>query len=65
MIFLTAILTRCGVSSLSWGLRKIKRVVKSELAAETLALNESTDQCFHLRSVLTEVFQIHDSDTVV
>ena len=33
-----------------------KRVVKSTLAAETFELDEDADQCFYLRSVLTEVF---------
>ena len=52
------------ISPLSWRSRKIKRVVKSTLAAETLALDEAADQCFYLRSVLTEVFRVHDSDTI-
>lgn len=34
------------------------------LAAETLALNESADQCFYFRSALNEVYWIHDSDAI-
>lgn len=54
----------CVNSPLSWRSRKIKTVVKSTVAPETLALEEAADQCFYLQSALTEVFQIHDSDVI-
>ena len=44
------------VTPLSWRSRKVKRVVRSTLAAETLALNEAADQSFFVRAILCEVF---------
>ena len=45
--YIVLIKSRDGViSPLSWRSRKIKRFVKSTLAALTLALNEAPDQCF-------------------
>ena len=40
---------------LSWESRKIKRIVKSTLAAETLAASESADMSFYLGQILSEI----------
>ena len=37
---------------LAWEAKKIRRVVKSTLAAETLAASDAVDICYYLRSVL-------------
>ena len=41
-----------------------KSVVRSTWAAKPLVLDEAADHCFYLRSVLTEIFQIHDSGDI-
>lgn len=43
---------------LTWQSRKIRRVVKSTLAAETLSLLECAESAFMLRSLLTEILLI-------
>ena len=41
---------------ISWKSRKIQRVVKSTLAAETLALEEALDECYMFRLILLEIY---------
>ena len=41
---------------LAWEAKKMKRVVRSTLAAETLALVEAVDMAFYLGCVLSEIF---------
>ena len=36
-------------------IHKIKRIVKSTLAAEALALDKSADACFYIRTLLCEI----------
>ena len=43
------------VCPLSWRGNKIRRVVKSSLAAETLALQEGVEEALYLRKLLTEM----------
>ena len=43
---------------ISWGAKKIKRVVKSTLAAEALSLVEGLDACYFVRSILHEMFNV-------
>ena len=45
---------------LYWESKKIKRVVKSSLAAETLATTEAVDMAFYLGNILSQV--IHNAD---
>ena len=45
---------------MSWRSRKINRIVRSTLAAETLALNEAAEQGFYIRAILTELLGLHD-----
>ena len=40
---------------IAWTSRKLKRVVKSTLSAETLALGESLETCFMIKSLLVEL----------
>ena len=50
---------------LAWEAKKIRRVVKSTLAAETLAASHSVDMCYYLGSVLSEVlFHEHDKNVI-
>ena len=42
---------------ISWKSRKIQRVVKSTLAAETLALIEAFEACFMIRAILLEIYK--------
>ena len=39
---------------ISWKSKKIQRVVKSTLAAETLALVEALETCFMIRAIMLE-----------
>ena len=48
------------IAPISWRLCKIKRVVRSTLAAETLALTEAAEQGFYIRAILTELLGLHD-----
>ena len=48
------------VAPISWRSRKINRVVRSTLAAETLALTEAAEQGFYMRAILTELLGLHD-----
>ena len=54
----------CGnkkFSPISWKSRKLKRVVKSTLAAETLALEEALEASFMLKSLLCELFRLENN----
>ena len=42
---------------ISWKSRKIQRVVRSTLAAETLAMKEALEECFIIRSMLLEIYK--------
>ena len=46
---------------LSWQSRKIKRVVKSTHAAETLAMVDAMEAAFYYRKFLLEILQMKDS----
>ena len=48
------------VVPISWRSRKINRVVRSTLAAETLALTEAAAQGFYIRAILTKLLGVHD-----
>ena len=43
------------VSAVIWQSKKFKKMVKSTLAAEALALDESADACFYVRTLLCEI----------
>ena len=43
------------VSPVTWQSKRIKRIVKSTLAEEALALDESADACFYVRTILCEI----------
>jgi transposase InsO family protein len=45
---------------IAWSAKKIKRVVKSTLAAEALSLVEGLDACYFVRSMLQEMFRVKD-----
>ena len=49
---------------LSWNSKKIKRMVKSTIAAETLALLEGSENCFLLGSIIKEMLDVDDSLSV-
>ena len=59
IVFLVGSNMRC--SPLAWEAKKIRRVVKSTLAAETLALVEALDMAFYLGSILSEI--LHKSNS--
>ena len=42
---------------ISWKSRKIQRVVRITLAAETLAMEEALEECFIIRSILLEIYK--------
>ena len=48
------------VAPILWRSRKINRVVRRTLAAETLALTEAAAQGFYIRAILTELLGLHD-----
>ena len=60
IVFLVGGNKRC--CPLAWEAKKMKRVVKSTLAAETLALVEALDMAFYLGSILSEI--LHESRSV-
>lgn len=49
---------------ISWASKKIKRVVKSTLAAEALALVEGLDACYFVRSILQEMIQVKEENGI-
>ena len=46
---------RCPIQ---WQTRKVRRVVKSTLAAETLALLDCAEEGYHLAGLISELFNI-------
>lgn len=48
----------CNCCVLSWHAKKIRRVVRSTLAAETLALQEGIEDAVYLRKMLVEVLNL-------
>ena len=54
IVFLTGENGRCA--SLSWSCNKIKRVVRSSLAAEALSLQEGLEDGFYHQSMIQELF---------
>ena len=48
-----------------WQSKKIKRVVKSTIAAETLELLEAAEHCFLIRTVLCEIYEINAKEDVL
>ena len=48
------------ICPISWSAKKIKRVVKSTLAAEALALVEGLDACYFIKSILCEMFLVKE-----
>ena len=53
VIFLAGLGNKCAV--IAWSCAKIKRVVRSTLAAEMLSLSEALDHAIYLRHVLREI----------
>ena len=51
-------------SPISWQSKKIRPVVKSTLAAETLALQEGAENCYILQSIIDEVYQLQPEESV-
>ena len=56
IIFLTDFLNKC--CPLIWNSSKIKRVLRSTLAAETLALNEGCETALYLSQILAEILHL-------
>ena len=48
----------------SWQSKKIWHVVKSTLAAETLALQEGAENCYILRSIIDGIYQLQLEESV-
>ena len=51
-------------SPISWQSKKIWHVIKSILAAETLALQEGAEICYILRSIIDEIYQLPPEESV-
>ena len=50
---------------LAWEAKKIRRVVKSTLAAETLAVSDAVDVAYYLGRMLSEIiFSVHDENVI-
>ena len=50
---------------LAWEAKKIRRVVKSTLAAETLAASDAVDMSYYLGTVLSEIlFRVNDKNVI-
>ena len=56
VIFLTDIHNKC--CSLIWNSSKVKRVVNSTIAVETLALNEGCETAMYLSQILGEILHL-------
>ena len=56
--------TNDKVCPISWAAKKIKRVVKSTLAAEALSLVEGLDACYFVRSILQEMFNSGSTQSI-
>ena len=50
---------------LFWQSKKLKRVVKSTLSAETMALMEGAEHCFLLKSIIKEILNVDLPITVI
>lgn len=50
---------------LCWSSKRIRRVTKSTIGAETLALVEAAENCFLIRSTLNELFDIKSNITII
>ena len=50
---------------ISWQSKKLKRVVKSTIAAETLALQDAAESCFMLRSQICELLQFDERSAII
>ena len=50
---------------LHWRSKKIKRVVKSSLAAECLALQEATETAYYLKTILAEILGVADNQIII
>ena len=44
---------------ISWCSRKLKRIVRSTLAAETLAMQDMAENCFLIRNTLCELYEMN------
>ena len=53
------------ICPISLGAKKVKRVVKSTLAAEALSLVEGLDACYFVRSTLHEMFSATDGQCIM
>ena len=51
-----------NVCPIHWQSRKIKRIVKSTLAAECLALQEACDAAYYLKTILIETLRVDSND---
>ena len=49
------------LSDILWQSRKIKRVVKSTLAAECLVLQEASESAYYLKTILNEILCLSDT----
>ena len=49
---------------ISWKSKKLKRIIRSTLAAETLALEETLEASFLLRSFLMEIINISEKEAI-
>ena len=52
-------------SPIHWQSKKIRRVVKSTIAAETLELLEAAEHCFFIRTVLCEIYELNAKEGVL
>ena len=50
---------------IAWTSRKLKQVVKSTLSAETLALEESLETCFMVKSLLVELISKDNYQNII
>ena len=48
-----------------WQSKKIKCVVKSTIAAETIELLEAAEHCFFIRTVLCEIYKLNAKEDVL
>ena len=49
---------------LTWHSKKIKRVVKSTLGAETLTLFEGAEDSFMMKSFISEIYQLPSAESI-
>ena len=59
--FVMFLVGKNGSSSiLTWQSKKVKRVVKSTLAAEALSLDDAADASIYIRAILCEIYNMAD-----